>query len=212
MTQKLFWSAPYLDILSTTVSSVKDDLVTLQETIFYAFSGGQESDSGTIGGYPVVEAMKEGMEILYRLPKEHELKAGDKVEVKIDWDRRYRLMRLHFAAELVLELAYRKLEGVEKIGAHISSDKARLDFMWPESLKPLLPELASLAQDIVDKDIEITSAFSDEENQLRYWEVPGFATVPCGGTHLKSTGEVGRISLKRNNLGKSKERIDIYVD
>ena len=55
------------------------------------------------------------------------------------------------------------------------------------------------------------SAFSDEENQRRCWGIEGFARVACGGTHLKKTGEVGEIDLKRKNVGKGKERIEIYV-
>ena len=46
---------------------------------------------------------------------------------------------------------------------------------------------------------------------MRYWEIEGFARVPCGGTHLKRTGEVGNIALKRKNIGKGKERIEVYA-
>jgi Ser-tRNA(Ala) deacylase AlaX len=83
------------------------------------------------------------------LPEGHELKPGDKVRIDIDWNRRYRLMRLHFAAELILELVYHELDMVEKIGAHISP--------------------------------------------------------------VKRTGEVGKIVLKRKNIGKGKERIEVYT-
>lgn len=211
MTKKLFWADPYRATLATVVTSSDAETVSLRETIFYAFSGGQESDSGTIGGYPVLEARKSGLQIVYRLPGDHALKPGDEVMVKIDRERRLKIMRLHFAAEIVLELVYRKLAGVEKIGAHISADKARLDFAWPQSITPLVPELSAAAQEIVDRDSDIVSAFSDEEKELRYWEVPGFARIPCGGTHPRQTGEIGQIRLKRNNIGKGKERIDIFV-
>ena len=63
---------------------------------------------------------------------------------------------------------------------------------------------------IIDADSKIISEFSDEEAQRRYWEVEGFAKVGCGGTHLKHTGEVGEILLKRKNIGKGKERVEIY--
>jgi Ser-tRNA(Ala) deacylase AlaX len=211
MTNKLFWDNPYLSDLETVVESVEGNIITVRDTIFYAFSGAQESDTGTIGGYPVIEATKSGLEIFYELPEGHKLQPGDRVEIKIDWDRRYRLMRLHFATEIVLELAYQQLPGIEKIGAHIASDKARLDFLWSESIKPLLPGFAAQAQVLVDQDIEVISAYADKDNEKRYWEVPGFARVPCGGTHLKRTGEIGQITLKRNNIGKGKERIEIFV-
>jgi alanyl-tRNA synthetase len=211
MTKKLFWKDPYLTTLETVVESVAGNAINLQETIFYALSGGQESDTGTIGGYPVIEARKAGLDIQYVLPDGHTLKPGDKVVVEIDWDRRYRLMRLHFAAELILELVYRELDRVEKIGAHIASDKARIDFRWSENLFPLFAKLSSQAQALVDQDREIISAFSDENRERRYWEISGFARIPCGGTHLKRTGEIGKIFLKRKNIGKDKERIEVYA-
>jgi len=211
MTKKLFWEDPYLTTIETVVESVFDDLVTLRETIFYVFSGGQESDTGTIGGYPVLESRKSGLDLQYILAAGHELKRGDSVLVKIDWERRYRLMRLHFAAELILELVYRELGQVKKIGAHIAPDKARIDFHWPQNISSLFPRLTSQAQALVDQDMEIISACSDESSQKRYWEVPGFARIPCGGTHLKRTGEVGNIMLKRKNIGKGKERIEVYA-
>jgi alanyl-tRNA synthetase len=211
MTKKLFWEDPYLTTIETVVESVFDNSITLRETIFFVFSGGQESDTGTIGGYPVLEARKSGLDLQYILAAGHELKRGDSVLVKIDWERRYRLMRLHFAAELILELVYRELGQVKKIGAHIAPDKARIDFHWPQNISSLFPRLTSQAQALVDQDMEIISACSDESSQLRYWEVPGFARIPCGGTHLKRTGEVGNIMLKRKNIGKGKERIEVYA-
>jgi Ser-tRNA(Ala) deacylase AlaX len=131
--------------------------------------------------------------------------------VEIDWERRYRLMRLHFAAELVLELAYRRLAGIRKTGAHIAADKARLDFAWPESLAAHLPALAAEGQDLIDRDLPILSTFSDEAAERRTWEIPDFACVPCGGTHLRRTGEVGHLSLRRDKPGRGRERIEVYI-
>lgn len=211
MTRKVFWEDPYLTSLETRVAGVDGAEVTLEETIFYALSGGQESDAGAIAGRPVLEARKDGREIIYTLAQGHGLAAGEPVTVTIDWDRRYRLMRLHFAAELVLELCYRKLKGAEKIGAHISPDKARLDFLWGQSVSPLLADIRAEAMKLIEADLPVISAFSDRASERRYWKVDGFAQVPCGGTHLRRTGEVGRIALKRNNIGKGKERVDIFL-
>jgi Ser-tRNA(Ala) deacylase AlaX len=211
MTRKLFWQDPYLTQLETHITRVDGSDVTVAETIFYAFSGGQESDHGTIGGHPVLQARKDGKEIIYSLEENHGLKVGEAVTMTIDWERRYRLMRMHFAAELVLELAYQNLKGIEKIGAHIAPDKARVDFKWTENIALSFPLLEAEANRIVREDHPILSAYSDEENQRRYWEVTGFARVPCGGTHLKRTGEVGTIKLKRDNIGKGKERIVVTV-
>lgn len=211
MTKKLFWENPYQTSNKTRIASVNGSIVTVDETVFYAFSGGQESDYGTIAGHPVFEARKVGKESEYTLPKAHNLREGDSVMVHIDWDRRYRLMRLHFAAELVLELFYRRLAGARKIGAHIAADKARIDFEWQESIGPLLLEIAKEANAIIASDVEIISAFSNETDEKRYWKIADFAEVPCGGTHLRRTGEVGALRLKRNNIGKGKERVEIYL-
>jgi len=211
MTKKTFWKDPYQTHLETQVTSVNDEVITLKETIFYALSGGQESDSGLIGKFTVIEARKNGKEIFYSLPENHNLAIGDSVTVEIDWNRRYKLMRLHFAAEVVLELIYRQLIGIKKVGAHISAEKARIDFEWAESISWLLPEIKKEAQGIINANLNIISEFSDEEAERRYWEVEGFATVPCGGTHLKQTSEVGEIKLKRKNIGKGKERVEIVL-
>ena len=211
MTRKRFWADPYQTELAARVSRVDCERVWLEETIFYAFSGGQESDSGRIAGHPVRLAEKQGADIVYTLDAYHGLQAGDAVAVEIDWPRRYRLMRLHFAAELVLEVICQQMEDAEKIGAHIAEDKARIDFALDLPITPLLADIAAAAQRLIDDDQPIVSAFSDQAAGRRYWELPGFARVPCGGTHLRRSGEVGQIALKRRNVGKGKERVEIYL-
>ena len=132
--------------------------------------------------------------------------------VNIDWTRRYRLMRLHFAAEIVLELVYQFFDRPFKIGANIAEDKARIDFRWEGRISEAFPVLMERAGKIIHADFPIRSEFSDPETEQRYWEIEGFARVSCGGTHLRHTGEVGNIRLRRNNIGKGKERIEIYLE
>ena len=212
MTEKIFWQDPYQTQLDTRITSVNGNTLTVAETIFYAFAGGQESDAGTINDIPVVEARKDGLEIFYTLPDDHGLNHGDPISIQIDWERRYKLMRLHFAVEIILELVYQTFEHIEKIGAHISEDKSRVDFAWDESFSPLLPDLLQKATALINADHPIISAFSDVAQERRYWEIEGFAKVSCGGTHLKSTGEIGAIRLRRKNVGKGKERIEVYLE
>ncbi len=100
---------------------------------------------------------------------------------------------------------------MEKIGAHIYPQKVKLDFQSPEDISSIFPDLASQARLLIARNREIISASSDERNHSRYWEVPGFARIPCGGTHLKRTGEVGDIALRRKNIGKGKERIEVFI-
>lgn len=218
MTKKIFWQNPYLTELDVIVKTVDGTQITVDKTIFYALSGGQESDHGTIGSFEVFEAKKEGKEIFYRLEEGHTLKPGDKLKMVIDWDRRYKLMRLHFAAELVLELVCKKFPEIIKVGAHIAQDKARIDFEkaridfeWEQSISTYIASLQNDAQSIINSNQEIISAFSDEIAERRYWKINEFSEVPCGGTHIRRTGEIRTIRLKRANPGKGKERIEIYA-
>jgi Ser-tRNA(Ala) deacylase AlaX len=120
-------------------------------------------------------------------------------------------MKLHFAAEIVLELFYKEVKDIEKIGAHIAQDKARIDFLLGENISKFFPLIEKNANNIVTAGLDIISEFSDIETERRYWEIKEFANVPCGGTHLKNTREIGEITLKRKNIGKGKERVEIYV-
>ncbi|MEI4832146.1 alanyl-tRNA editing protein [Bacillus sp. FJAT-53711] len=211
MTKKVFWDNPYLTELQTRITSVDGTDLTVEQTIFYAFSGGQESDTGTIGAYHVLQARKQQKEIIYTVEEGHTLCVNDIITMKIDWDRRYRLMRLHFAAEIILELVYKRIGDVYKIGAHIAQDKSRIDFEMDENISTYFPLLQQEANMLVQANYDIISSFSDEENERRTWEISEFSKVACGGTHLKKTGEIGEITLKRKNIGKGKERIEIYV-
>jgi len=212
MSEKIFWLEPYRTELDSIVLAIEENTVELSQTIFYAQSGGQESDTGTINNIPVLKAEKKDDTIIYTLAYEPTFKVGDQVHTTIDWKRRYRLMKLHFAAELVLELFYKEYKEIEKIGAHISEDKSRLDFKWEENISSLLINIQNKAQELIDKDLPIQSDFSDKSKGKRFWKIDGFAEVPCGGTHLKRSSEIGKISLKRKNIGKGKERVEIFID
>lgn len=211
MVEKIFWKDPYLTQLNTTVTSVNGCDITVKETIFYAFSGGQESDQGYINGYPVLDAKKDKHEIIYTLDENHGLQVNDEILITINWERRYKLMKLHFAAEIILELVYQYCENIQKIGAHISEDKARIDFIWDENISKIFSYLEKEAYRLIQEEHEILSDFSDSIEEKRYWEIKGFSKVSCGGTHIKNTKEIGCIKLKRVNIGKGKERIEIYL-
>lgn len=210
-TEKVFWTDPYLTELACRVVAVCGDTIAVDRTIFFAFSGGQESDAGTVGGHVVIEARKEGTVIWYRLPESHGLQCGDAVIMTIDAERRDRLRRLHFAAELALEFMYRHFTPLTKVGAHISADKARLDFAWEGNISGAIAEIEPKLRELVAADLPVVSRFTDAGRELRCWEIAGFASVACGGTHPRRTGEVGALRLRRNNIGKGKERIEITL-
>jgi Ser-tRNA(Ala) deacylase AlaX len=208
--RKVFWDNPYQCSLTTHVSSVEGNRILFDEAIAFSFSGGQESDKAYIKGLNILNSEIDGNLIYYTLPEVHGLSVGDKVTMKIDWPRRYRLMRLHFAAELILELVTRML-GIEKIGAHIAETKARIDFSYHKNISAELANILTEYNKIIAQNVPIKTGFSDIESQRRYWEIEGFSKVPCGGTHVKSTAEVGYVTLKRVNIGGGKERIEIKL-
>lgn len=207
---KRFWDAPYQTSLQTTIIKVKGQEILLDETIAFSFSGGQESDRAYINGIEIEDSRKEDNDIYYRMPEGHNLSVGQDVTMTIDWPRRYRLMRLHFAAELVLELVKQKYH-LEKVGAHIAEHKARIDFMWNKNISSIFDEILADYNRIIAANMIIHKDYSDPKTQRRFWKIDGFAEVPCGGTHVHSTGEVGYVALKRTNRGKGIERIEIKL-
>ena len=104
----------------------------------------------------------------------------------------------------------RKL-GIEKIRANFVETKSRIDFIYNKNISTILGTLLTEYNEIIARDEPIKTGFSNVENQRRYWEIEGFSKVPCGGTHVKSTVEVGSIILKRVNIGSGKERIEIRL-
>lgn len=208
--RKVFWDNPYQDCLTTKVAAISGNEFLFEETIAYSFSGGQESDKAYVNNLPISDSRKEKNLIYYTLPAGCGLSVGDEVAMTIDWPRRYRLMRLHFAAELILEIVTQKFH-LEKVGAHIAEHKARIDFVYPEHISSLFEFILAEYDKIICADKIITTGFSDVENQRRFWRIDGFAEVSCGGTHVKSTKEVGSVALKRARSGKGIERIEIKL-
>jgi len=235
-TKKIFWDDPYQNILETAISHVSGSEVIFEQTISYSESGGQESDRTVIwrkrnaiwDKIPILNSiMIPDKCITYLLPDKHDLNIGDKVIMEIEWARRYNLMRLHFSCELILVLINRlfgniKNEyelmpeeidnlGIVKSGAHISEKNARLTFLLAEQVTSYLPLLLEQFNKIIDSDLEIETGYLNKPEQYRYWRIAGLATVPCGGTHVKSTSEIGLINLKRETGGKGKETIKISL-
>lgn len=227
--RKVFWDNPYQQCLETKVSQVDGNVVVFEETIGFSECGGQESDTVTAND---IRALSSHMDkyapflIYYTFPEGHGFVPGANVIMKIDWLRRNRLMRLHFTCELILVLMNRLFndtpEGVElkpeeidtiikKRGAHIAETGARVDFECDSNIAVYFPKLLEEYNKIIAGDLPIEKGFLDEPNQVRYWRLPNIATVPCGGTHVRSTGEIGAIELKRDRANKGVERIRILL-
>ena len=208
--EKVFWENSYQRTLETRVSKVLGNEVLFEKTIAYSFSGGQESDKAFIDDVEVLSSRKEGNLIYYQMPEGHAFLEGQNVLMTIDWERRLKLMRLHFAAELILEIVTRKFH-FEKVGAHISELKSRIDFICDYNISSSFDDILAEYNSIIERDLKIETGFNDVSTQRRFWKIEGFAEVPCGGTHVKSTGEVGFVTLKRSHPGKSIERIEIKL-
>ncbi len=227
--KKVFWEDPYLARLETTVAQIQGSEIVFEETIGYSESGGQESDKVFINGVPVITSRMDKADpflIYYTMPDDHELKASQKVVMEIDWNRRNRLMRHHFTCELVLILMNRLFnktpEGVElkpeeidtvikKRGAHMGEMGARVDFECDRNISEYFPAILESYNKIIDADLPIEKGFLNEEKQIRYWRLPGIARVPCGGTHVRTTIEIGEVELKRDRANKGVERIRINL-
>ncbi|MDI3544026.1 MAG: hypothetical protein PWQ28_307 [Candidatus Woesearchaeota archaeon] len=212
-TEKLFIEDPYLKETDVKVVKIEENKVWLDKTIFYALSGGQASDSGSINDIALIDVQKDGESIVHILSDAPDFKEGDVVHLKLDWDKRYSLMKLHSATHIVYFLFKEKTGITELIGSNISVDKARLDYSYPQSIKPLLEDIEREANALIEKGIEIKS-YPDEENpKKRWWQLDSIEEwkMPCGGTHVKNTKEIGKIMLKRKNIGSGKERIEIAL-
>ncbi|MDR0642393.1 MAG: alanyl-tRNA editing protein [Treponema sp.] len=211
MSIKLFWEDTYRAQNEAVVTSIDGDVVTVDKTVAFAYPGGQVFDTGTLGGFPILNARYENRELYYTLPAGHTLNKGDAVTVIIDWDRRYALMKLHFVTELLL-VVLGKNYGRHKITqADILPDKAIVGFDWNIDIAGTFPTLNEELKKLIADDIPIISAYQDRENEKRYWEIPGLAKVPCGGTHLKRTGEIGPFVLKKIPAEKGKAALEIEL-
>ncbi|HLC66360.1 MAG TPA: alanyl-tRNA editing protein [Candidatus Nanoarchaeia archaeon] len=210
MTLRLFWKDPYQTECRAKVLSISGNEVVLDQTVFFAFAGGQASDHGTIGGIVVIEAKDLKNKITYTLAQLPDFRIGDTIEMRIDWERRARLMKLHAAVHLVSFLFAEKTGIAEGIGSNITPEKGRLDYVYPENLAALLPDLELQANRIMAENVPIRRYGDSVDPEKQWWECGKWKCLCCG-THPRSTGEIGKIKLKRANPGKGKERIEIYL-
>jgi len=212
--------------------------IVLDQTAFYPVGGGQPSDTGNIfsknGKATVIHVEKRGRLIFHFVDKiEGEIAEDNAVKGIIDWNRRYRLMRIHTAAHLLSE-AVRKAVGrpLEIIGSAINIEKARLDFRYERSIREFFPKIEEIANKIVTEDRPVIIKVMPREKAERYIakyneslkilpsqiqevrivEIKDWHACACGGTHVRATGEIGRIELlKRSSKGKEVERIEFTV-
>lgn len=232
MTVELFREDAYLRECDASVVAVDDGAVVLDRTVFYPLGGGQPGDTGTLSCAGRMNAIidtryGEGGTIRHVLEEGAEYPAvGEEVHVALDWDRRYRHMRMHTAMHLLGSvLQY----GVT--GGNISGAKSRLDFdmedtIDKQSVQSALEQLVAedhavshrwITDEELDAQPELVRTMSVQpprgKGKVRLLEVEGVDLQPCGGTHLHSTAEVGKVRIgKIEKKGRHNRRVNIHLD
>jgi alanyl-tRNA synthetase len=210
----LYFDDPYKKEFETIVMKVDGNNVELQDTWFFPQGGGQTGDCGTIGNASVVNVIAENGRIVHLLAQPPEFKVGDRVACSIDWEKRYRKMRLHSASHIVYYLM-REVFGPEcgiASSGLLDELKERSDYTFSVPLdKAKLKEVEDKANALIEEGREIR-AYRDPENpDLLHWEMDG-RKMQCCGTHPRNAKEIGRISIGRGKKpGKGRERIEISL-
>lgn len=238
MTDALFRSDAYLRKCPATVVAVNDrGGVILDRSIFYPTGGGQPGDTGRLawdGGEVAVATTVKGAapDEIVHVPAEGAAAppVGAVVEAELDWDRRYRHMRVHTGLHLLSVVI-----PLPVTGGQISAEKGRLDFDMPEAIQDK-EALEAALNELIARDMEVADEWITDDDlaavpemvktmsvkpptgqgRVRLVRIGGADPVdlqPCGGTHVRRTAEVGRIRLgKVEKKGKQNRRVSILID
>jgi misacylated tRNA(Ala) deacylase len=236
-TNPLFLEDAYIrDTKGHVVSHTPEGGIVLDETIFYATSGGQPGDGGRLvwgdGAIEIATTIKgEGGLILVPAEPIALPPVGSEIMQHVDWDRRYRHMRVHTALHLLSVVI-----PLPVTGGAVSAEKGRLDFDMPEA-----PQDKDAVQDalnaLIDADYPVTDSWitdrelAENPQLVKTMSVAppkgaGFVRLvrigdeitqvdlqPCGGTHVARTGEVGRIRIgKVEKKGKQNRRVHLFLE
>ncbi|MEM9147179.1 MAG: alanyl-tRNA editing protein [Pseudomonadota bacterium] len=237
MTKPLFREDAYRTECPARVLAVSEAGVVLDQTVFYPTGGGQPGDQGMLtwsGGEAAVTTARkgEGDEIVHVLAEGSAVPAiGDTVTAQIDWGTRHRHMRCHTGLHLLSVVL-----PLPVTGGSIGAEKGRLDFDMPDApedkaaLEAKLNALAAAdhavtTEWIADAELEANPSLVKTmavkppmgRGRVRLVRIgTGDATVdlqPCGGTHVRSTGEIGPLRLgKIEKKGKQNRRVTILLD
>ena len=215
-----------------TVTAVEERGLRLDRTIFYPTGGGQPGDSGILrwngGEARVVDSIKaDGNDVLHVLaPGSAKPTVGSKVHCAIDWERRYRHMRMHTALHVMSAV----IKG-NVTGGQVNADKSRLDFnlegdvptkewVTEEINKILATDRAVTPQWVTDQELnarpELVKTMSVRPpmgvGRVRLLSIEGVDLQACGGTHVAQTAEIGRVECtKVENKGKMNRRFIITL-
>ena len=230
----LYLKDAYLRDFDATITAVDAGgrRVGLDRTVFYATGGGQPHDTGTLGGDPVTDVRKEDEHVWHTLGGDGPLpRLGATVHGQIDWGRRHALMRTHTALHVLCGVIWNEW-GKAVTGGNMEPLSARMDFEFdplPEGFGAKVEELVNAelraarpievsflprGTAVMDEDLIRTkvSLVPESVNEIRVVDIVGLDKQADGGTHVRSTAEVGRIRVvKTESKGKANKRIRLEV-
>ena len=229
---KLFESDAYLNEFKAKIIKIikEDNYIELNQTAFYAKSGGQPGDKGEIeregSKLQVLETIKENNKIIHIVDDLKDLEENIGIIGKINWDLRYKHMRMHTALHLLCSIV-----PLGVTGGQIGYEKSRLDFNDPDKLidkEELEEKINLLVEDnhtvtteviesrILEEKPELVRTMSVKppqvDSKIRLVRIGDVDLQPCGGTHVKSTNEIGKIQIgKIENKGKMNRRVNLLL-
>jgi misacylated tRNA(Ala) deacylase len=232
MVEELFRQDAYLKQADATVTAVEDRGVRLDRSIFYPTGGGQPGDTGMLrwdgGEARIADTVKaDGNDVLLVLaPDAAKPAVGTQVRCELDWERRYKHMRMHTALHVMSAV----IKG-NVTGGQVNVDKSRLDFNLEgevptkEWVTEEINKILSLDHPVVPEwvtDEELTSrpelvkTMSVRppmgQGRVRLLSIDGVDLQACGGTHVARTAEIGRVEcIKVENKGKMNRRFIIAL-
>jgi len=232
MVAELFRQDSYLKEADAVVTALEERGVRLDRTNFYPTGGGQPGDTGVLrwdgGEAAITDTVKaDGGDVLHVLaPDTARPPAGTRVKAVLDWDRRYRHMRMHSALHVMSAVIRGNVTG-----GQVGADKSRLDFnldgevptkewVTEEINKLLAVDLPVVPQWITDDELaarpELVKTMSvrppSGAGRVRLLSIEGVDLQACGGTHVARTAEIGRVECtKIENKGKMNRRFIITL-
>ncbi|MEM4662850.1 MAG: alanyl-tRNA editing protein [Candidatus Diapherotrites archaeon] len=234
MTELLYLKNCYLKEFDAKVIEKEGNKVILDKTAFYVLGGGQPADTGKIvcngQEYAVIDVRRDQGKVWHILDKEG-LQVGDKIKGYIDWERRYRLMRMHTAAHILTMAVQHFFPGALVTGGQLELNESRDDYSIGELNSDIVGAIEKKANDIVEASMPVEIGELPREEafripsifklrdvmpknipMIRYVKI-GNDYSACGGTHVANTKEVGKIKItKFLNKGKDNKRLYFTVE
>ncbi len=229
MTERLYWQDSYMKEFTASVVSVEGIMVELDQTCFFPTGGGEPNDTGklmsNVSEFLVLDVSKSGDKILHKVDRDG-LKAGDTVNGIIDWERRYRLMKMHTASHLLSAIIHKET-GALISGGSLDLDKSRIDFNLEVFDREKFSSYITKANELISNGAEVKSYFMKREeamkipgiikllevlppsvDNLRIVEIGNIDIQADGGNHVRQLSELGQIEIvKLENKGKSNRRL-----